>query len=132
MAINDTFATESFGNLLAAADNSTFPGACSLEIAGQRHADERADPAGLQCVALHDHHRTSKNRCGTNWLAVISPPNFALSDYHSDFFKTCCVKHARSRVIAKFTLELEVPRQLKVVAKLGAAPSLPLNRLLHL
>ena len=33
--------------------------------------------------------RTSIARCGTHRLAEISPPSFALSDYHSVFFKTC-------------------------------------------
>lgn len=49
--ISDTFATEFFGKPVAAADNSTFPGArAPSEMARRQGEDDLADPPGVAAL----------------------------------------------------------------------------------
>lgn len=53
------------------------------QIAGKRHACHGSDPAAVQRVSLHNHHRTPKTRAGPGKSWHIGPPDLGLRDHHS-------------------------------------------------
>jgi hypothetical protein len=54
------------------------------QIAGQRHTDHRGNPAAIEVIALHDHHRSAEAGPRAGGWGQTRPPHLALRDgYHS-------------------------------------------------
>ena len=90
------FATESFGSPVIAALNSTFPGRVRpAQIARERDADRRGQPAPVQCIALNDDDRSAESRPRSRRLRQLGPAHIALGDHHSVRASTCLPAAAR-------------------------------------
>src|SRR5450830_125407 len=53
------------------------------KVARQRHDDNRADAASIECISLDDENGPSQTGTGTNRIRKVGPEDLALSDYHS-------------------------------------------------
>jgi hypothetical protein len=56
-----------------------------LEVARQRNADRRRDPALVQRIALHHQHRATTPGLRPGRFRQVGPPHFALRDHQSTF-----------------------------------------------
>lgn len=59
-----------------------------LDLRSERHADHGRESASVQRVRLNDEHRSAKTRPRANGVTEGRPPNFPLSDHHSEPFRT--------------------------------------------
>jgi hypothetical protein len=53
------------------------------EVARQRNADDRAEAASVERIALNDHDRTAEPRRGPGWRWQIGPPHVAPGNHQS-------------------------------------------------
>jgi len=58
-----------------------------MHVTGQYHAQDRTYSTSIERIALNDHDWSSESWLGTSGFCKISPPNFALTNYHSVLFK---------------------------------------------
>lgn len=59
-----------------------------LELRREGNDHNRCEGGPVQRVALDNENRAPKAGLGAGRLAEVSPPDLALSDYHSDFSRT--------------------------------------------
>lgn len=59
-----------------------------FEIAGERHAHNRGQPATVERIALHDHDRSPEAGPRSDRRRKLGPPDLALRDHHSVLSRT--------------------------------------------
>ena len=59
-----------------------------LDLRSEGHTDHGRKRAPVQGVALNDENRSAKARSRANGLAEVRPPNFPLSNHHSELSRT--------------------------------------------
>lgn len=59
-----------------------------FDLGGERHADDGGQSTSAQSVALDHEHWATEPRTRTGRVAKISPPDFSLTNHHSEFSRT--------------------------------------------
>ena len=59
-----------------------------LDLRSERHTHHGRKRTSVQCIALNDENRSAKARPAANGLAEVRPPNFPLSNHHSELSRT--------------------------------------------
>ena len=59
-----------------------------LDLRSERHTDHGCEGASVQGVALNDEHRSANTRPRAHGVTEGRPPNFPLSDHHSELWRT--------------------------------------------
>jgi hypothetical protein len=80
VTIWETLATESLGNPVRRAENSTFPGCAHLKFV-VKGTQQRWRCGPIKSVTLNNNHRSSEPGTGAGRRRQ-PPPNFALRNYH--------------------------------------------------
>ena len=73
---------------LARREENVSGGLGPLDLRSEGHTDHGCKRASVQSVALNDQNRSAKTRPRANGLTEVRPPNFPLSDHHSELSRT--------------------------------------------